>query len=748
MSSWQQQGWGSRQPPSDGGSGVAYLQPSTWSTMRPATPMQEDAESTERQQDVRLVTRTAAAQRISLEDLNYTDSSDDELDDRAQAISEDFHSNKYGLTAGPMPKGGYFCPICPQTRSSYIDGEDTSSYNAIWQHADGMSRSTKETYSSRVAHVGLALHIAKNILGCANDVTSVRKACGHGYLGSAAPKPTPTPKSFALPPPASTRSERTALPKVEGAGIVWPPTLIVQNLPRIEHEDGSYGTATGNQQLGAAFAKFQVAHRKLAYGRTGFLGFAFVDFEKTAFGYDEAKRAEEAFQSTKHGRQNFNERRRTPDLGTELYGYLARPSDMQELDPLKKFVKWEVGDFNLLVREGRIQLAEKARRTDEVELAGKRQQAQHVERERQWLDEREQMEQEMARNQREKRDLVERLAQQENKHEENLRKMHEEMQQQLHRRAQAAKMRQLQMQDMINALEGNVADLTTSWKQAKEREFHAHGDLDARRRLSEECARLHKELEQKQQRLNDEKQLQDTIGQAQQCNDKQYEELTRKYQEDLRRLNDKQETEFSVIQQKLAAAEQDKRTREKEVEDYKFQAELAQELLQPLMVQEQKFKDMVAEARRTGEGIKKAISMRWVAAALKDKKQQGVDFDTEAATLCSQLEAELVQNHKFNPWNVVERDGTATNEVNMEHPILKKLRAMWGDALARHVAARALELHNFNPSGRYELWIPWDAETNDESTPGHIINQLVGKITALMAKASAKKRKLNPAPTG
>eukprot|EP00898_Chlorokybus_atmophyticus_P009174 jgi/Chlat1/9258/Chrsp99S08530 len=152
--------------------------------MRPATHMQADAESTERQ-NVRLVTQPAATQQMNPEDLDFIDSSDDKMDDRSQAISKDLNTCKYGLTAGPMPTGGYFCPICAQTRSPYVDGEDASSHYAIWQHSHGMWQSTKETYSSRVAHGGLALHIAENILSCANDVTSVRKVCGHGCLGSA-----------------------------------------------------------------------------------------------------------------------------------------------------------------------------------------------------------------------------------------------------------------------------------------------------------------------------------------------------------------------------------------------------------------------------------------------------------------------------------------------------------------------------------------------------------------------------------
>eukprot|EP00898_Chlorokybus_atmophyticus_P004868 jgi/Chlat1/5382/Chrsp35S05298 len=176
----------------------------------------------------------------------------------------------------------------------------------------------------------------------------------------------------------------------------------------------------------------------------------------------------------------------------------------------------------------------------------------------------------------------------------------EALQQQLQRTAGALEVRQ-------QKLKRKVEEVEEKSHKVLQDELHAR---EARRRLDDECLKLRLQLQEEQLRQQDEEH--DAMRSAT-IRDNEYKALADSHQSELCMLNDKQETDFHTIQQKLAAAEQDKKQREEEVEQYKADAEFAQDILQPLIVMEQKSKDMVAEARRTGEAVKEAMDKGWVA---------------------------------------------------------------------------------------------------------------------------------------
>mmetsp|Transcript_9509 Transcript_9509/g.12902 ORF Transcript_9509/g.12902 Transcript_9509/m.12902 type:complete len:290 (-) Transcript_9509:238-1107(-) len=124
--------------------------------------------------------------------------------------------------------------------------------------------------------------------------------------------------------------------------IVWPPVLVLHNIPTETNTDGKR-VATGgigNSAVLAALAGVSELRNspKIIFSFHGCRGVALQAFNASVEGYDQAWHLAHKMEQKNLGRQAWLKCQAPHshrDAGSELYGYLATVEEMNKIDPIK-----------------------------------------------------------------------------------------------------------------------------------------------------------------------------------------------------------------------------------------------------------------------------------------------------------------------------------------------------------------------------------------------------------------------------
>lgn len=117
------------------------------------------------------------------------------------------------------------------------------------------------------------------------------------------------------------------------------------------------------------YRHYQPIKGKPKYGPRGHEGINFLEFEASQKGYSMALKLDRKFKSQRRGLEEWKESRprsQTSRIKNEghfkeeisrdtkphypvIFGHLAEPEDMMNLDPDGKFVKWEVVEYSTIM---------------------------------------------------------------------------------------------------------------------------------------------------------------------------------------------------------------------------------------------------------------------------------------------------------------------------------------------------------------------------------------------------------------
>ncbi|KAG0602758.1 hypothetical protein M758_10G038400 [Ceratodon purpureus] len=110
---------------------------------------------------------------------------------------------------------------------------------------------------------------------------------------------------------------------------------------------------------------------------------------------------------------------------------------------------------------------------------------------------------------------------------------------------------------------------------------------------------------------------------------------------------------------------------------------------------------------------------------------------------------QLLRNQTFNPIKVVpDGKGGFQNVVDDDDEELTTLRKTYGPLVATAVGVAALELADWNPSGRYNVSMPWDFNANQKASMSQVFQLFVDVLQEKEKEIKEKDKQLKAlAPT-
>mmetsp|Transcript_26767 Transcript_26767/g.107203 ORF Transcript_26767/g.107203 Transcript_26767/m.107203 type:complete len:621 (-) Transcript_26767:124-1986(-) len=106
---------------------------------------------------------------------------------------------------------------------------------------------------------------------------------------------------------------------------------------------------------------------------------------------------------------------------------------------------------------------------------------------------------------------------------------------------------------------------------------------------------------------------------------------------------------------------------------------------------------------------------------------------------------ERVRHPDFYPARVVvnAETGAVTETVDRDHPELVALRYEYGEPVVDEVCRCFAELNEWNPSARYHVAVPWNADRDTELAPADVIRLLAARVAALEGEQAAAARRVH-----
>ncbi|KAK9822570.1 hypothetical protein WJX74_005679 [Apatococcus lobatus] len=250
-----------------------------------------------------------------------TDGSDGEGCDRVekiQRILKKFRDGCLQVKTEPGRPGSFYCPFCPGKKpktSGSMDGHAKAEASGCTKHA-ALYEWLKEGREVAQAH----------------NASSAKVIPEHDVF---------KPEGRQVPEAPASRKRKAPLPAVvkEHVDVVWPPTVLLHNIPRCQNERGEWEADGGavNEAV-TGFADQAKAPPRALRDRSGVRGRG----SKAVFAmqFHDQNAAQELHIHLKrggHGRYDWNRKR--AQLESEgnpsddhLYGYLAWPEDMRQQD--------------------------------------------------------------------------------------------------------------------------------------------------------------------------------------------------------------------------------------------------------------------------------------------------------------------------------------------------------------------------------------------------------------------------------
>ncbi|KAL2622916.1 hypothetical protein R1flu_003121 [Riccia fluitans] len=187
------------------------------------------------------------------------------------------------------------CPYSPSRK------KQSYPYKDLLQHAEGVASGKKRGAEAVGKHKALAKYLKNHL------------------------------SAKAAPPVQRVHQLELAVPerREEKDLLVWPWCGVVYNIDNSRRGENGQRVGIGNTELKKFFDPFHPEKVVVCWGPRGHMGLAVIYFRRDLEGFNDAQAFEKWFIEKEHGRRDWEKANDKNDLGTHLYGWLARKEDYE-----------------------------------------------------------------------------------------------------------------------------------------------------------------------------------------------------------------------------------------------------------------------------------------------------------------------------------------------------------------------------------------------------------------------------------
>ncbi|KAG0619333.1 hypothetical protein M758_4G132100 [Ceratodon purpureus] len=641
------------------------------------------------------------------------DSDSEEHD--SDEVNEAFEEAKAGLQGGTLTcfnsNGTYRCPFSPGRK------KQNYKYNDLHQHAVGVGKGNRGPVAVGRHRALVAYLDSKHMAGRAQPQAERRV-----YLQQD------------IPPRLDCEDKR-----------VFPWMGILQNIDNHTRrsEDG-FRTGAGAAAIKEKLKAFNPESVKVLYDVRGHQGVAVIQFRSSIDGYKDAEAFENSFFFKRRGREDF-EKDNPTKCGTHLYGWMATKKDVEGgskllIDHLKSYgdlksltdIVRELEDIAdqqvqklkkmVIKNEGVLQVTAEANwgLSNKVDyVTAQREQAEH---EKQKL---------IQDHKKELEDLQQEARSAEEDHDRNMRIYRSQIERRMRElEMKSAELETLKLENEAEKAEKQETERLLAWYkgQAKQQENQIVQHIELIEKHKKENENLENKMQEERKKLQE----------------RHRREL------ESRRVTEQLETEKAkkaeILEAKIEETDKEKEEYVKRIAELEGKLEAvtdladdATDLVNTLTTSQREVNDEVEEARAT---VMQSQILSVYGTAELGVKNLG-ELNTEGwYEVCknkfkspgtfqhwvSELDGKL-RTHDFHPLKTVPdgKPGKMKYAVDENDATLTELRNKYGRVVADAVGAAALEIENWNPSGRYIIRIPWDFIENKKASMSKLF-QLYAKV--------------------
>ncbi|KAG0590523.1 hypothetical protein KC19_1G105900 [Ceratodon purpureus] len=548
---------------------------------------------------------------------------------------------------------------------------------------------------------------------------------------------------------------------------VRPWMGILQNIDNQTKTAAGFRIGAGGADIKERLKAFNPETVKVMYDIRGHLGVAVIGFRNSMDGFKDAEAFETSFYYNKRGRRDF-ERDYPHNCGAHLYGWMATKKDVDGVNKgshrlLVEHLK-QNGDLKSLpeiVRELENTAQQQVQNLKEVVI--QKDDRLLVTHQKNWsltnkvdqvTAQREQAELEKQQliedHKKELEDLQRAASAAAEEHEKNMRLHRSQFSNRLKElESKSSELETLKLENEAekarNYAEREETHKLLAWYkgQVKQQEEQQNKQIELIKKHKEESDKLENELQEQRKKL-----------QA-----KQRREL------ESQRVTEQLETEKA---KKAEMAEANKELTEKEKEEYEAKIAMLEEqyrdcqedvdaekdLVNQLTISHRKANDEVEDAKTTILSSRVLHKYGTSEIGVKVLGQVNTDgwwdackekFRNNEEKFCawqSRIDV-MLRKHSFNPIKVVpDGKGGHKNIIDEDDEELKKLRNKYGPLVANAVGVAALELTEYNPSGRYNISMPWNFKQDVKATMSQIFQLLADILKEKEAELKEKDKEI------
>ncbi|KAL2539945.1 Protein INVOLVED IN DE NOVO 2 [Abeliophyllum distichum] len=614
--------------------------------------------------------------------MEYISGDDTDMSDSEIGYEEKpYEELKNGNHQFKASDDAYTCPFCPKKRNlNFL-------YKELLHHAIGVGEcsSQKRTRKDKANHLALAKYLENDLVvdaGPSQQATMVDELADHD------------PDDV----------------------FVWPWIGIVVNIPT-EFEDGRYVGQSGAKLKDQLTRRgFNPTRVRPLWNYRGHSGTALVEFQNDWFGFNNSMSFEKAYEANCHGKRSWHANN---DSKSDLYGWVARADDYNsdnilgenlrkigDLRTVSDIMEDEarktqqlVGNLTNVIQAKNMHLLEMENKFNETEKSLS-----------QLITDKDKLLQEynddIKKIQSSSRDHLQKIFNDHEKLKLQLETQKRELELRGHELAKRETHNENERRKLAEELEENAVK-NCSLQAATSEQIKADEKV---MKLAEEHKKqkenLHKKIIQLEKQLD-----------AEQAVKLEIEQLRGKLNV-MRHVEGEGDLE---VLKNVDSLHKSLREKEGELEDL-----LA--LNQTLVVQERNSNDELQDARKelvnglielstSGQiGVKRMgeLNNKPFHEAMK-KKYNEVEADERASELCSLWEEQL-KDSEWHPIKVVEINGKHQEVIDQDDEKLKDLKNSYGDEVYDAVTSALIEIHEYNPSGRYVVSEPWNYNQGRKAT--------------------------------
>ncbi|KAL3683239.1 hypothetical protein R1sor_001261 [Riccia sorocarpa] len=545
--------------------------------------------------------------------------------------------------------------------------------------------------------------------------------------------------------------------------LLFPWTGVVYNIQTKLNEDG-LRVGPSDSELKIMFNAFQPDKAQAVWEKPGHMGVGLVTFQRDFVGWKCAQEFERWFMTRGLGKKDW-ESRRHKDLGTGLYGWLARKEDyegygnpavarhLQKRGPLELKDIGMIGEEIQSMHEARVKhltetVSEKnlefQKAMEEVQLSKVR-----------YENMRRELEEKHKRELREVNEKAERSARDRMEHLKSQQMILESSQQKLAERLKQLEKREKLVQSQVEKSQldhekkENNSRLEMLSRQKEVQTKHQADMLSLMDKQQKEAGDFEKWVQSKKLRMA-EKHLQEF--------DKHRLGEIRDVEKFVEALDDPtlfESTHWKEMRERLASIASEKAKLEEQVVDLRGDVESHTDTISALATKEREANDELVEARKVAmEAIKSLGEARssgrigikmmgeispgpWKEAC-KKKYKNHEDGWVSVYTKKFSMWEDLIRHPDFSPFVAAQNGKPGEKQVDYSNSKLVELKEELGEAVVESVVVAVQELETYNPSGRYPVKELWNRNAGSKATLAESFEYILSVI-----KPNTKKRKVS-----